>query len=173
MKILEATIVELEKDKITSITLTKSKGEWSLQIPIVEPSWNAARQKKIPYWPTAPLGPLGPVENKLIDAIRELKPESNIVVENVSSIYDLVIEGVPLSITPRLKGDRFMDRPIDKLTKGNFLSIFNGPNWDKVITPREIKAIGEKFGFEIGIRHIYSNRAKHAKKMEEYVNYKW
>ncbi len=167
MKILAAMIIELDNSKIKSITLTKREGKWDLQIPVDEPSWNADRQKKIPFSPTEPLGPLGPVGERLIEAIKEVKHESNIIVEDVSSIYDLVIEGVPLCITPRLRGNRIMGRPIDKLTKGSFLSIFNGKNWDTVITPKEIKAIGEILGFEIGIRHIYSNRAKHVRKMKE------
>lgn len=167
MKKLAAVIIELDNSNIKSITLTKKEGKWDLQIPVDEPSWNADRRKKIPFSPTEPLGTLGPVEERLIQAIKEIKYESNIIVEDVSSKYDLVIEGVPLCITPRLRGNRMMTRPIDKLTKGRFLSIFNGKDWDKVITPREIKAIGEILGFEIGIRHIYSNRAKHKRKMKE------
>ena len=167
MKLLEAMIVELEKSNLTSIALTKSEGEWDLQVPVSVPSWNPVRPKKIIHWPAESLGPLGPVEHQLIDAIKEVKLESNIVLEDESSIYDLVIEGVQLSINPRSRGSDFMTRPIVKLNKGNFLSVFNGPNWDKVFTPREIRAIGKKFGFEIAITHIYSNRAKHVAKYSE------
>ena len=152
MELIGMMTAELDETNLASITLTKIEGEWSIELPVASP-WLKARC-------------LGPIERQLIEAIREVKIESEVVNEEESSPYDLAIDGTPLRISPRLKGGLFMERPIYKWKKGNFLSVFNGIGWD-VFTPREIKAIGDKFGFEIGIRHIYSNRAKHKKKIKK------